>query len=857
MRLTRTTCVLAVTATVVGAAAVMAASQSQPVVLAAAATALPELTSATPGTTTTNSSGAKPFQQTTVTFAFDATVTTAAPVAADFHLVGFDSNWRADGASAATQADGKSVLVTFGTSTAPIADQQILDTSIASVSSGAVTGTAGTAPDGAVPLGTTQTLTPTAGKTAAPDLLSVTVGGLASPSPSNPSATNTDVTFTFDQPAYVTNTGSGHLVMNDGSSTSTCTYDSGSNTSGTTSLTMLCSDPTGANNVPVMPPIATSNVARAYVDPRLVSADPQNASAGQAGPQGVLNPLEAATVSGPGSNPKPHLTGITYHPGVTVTDGSGFGVTADQVDYKFDQPVTVGAGTGPPSCAVNPAAPQPTGGCFLVTRADGSEAWAADPNDDGPAISGVPPQAIADGNGQNTIVVATFPAGTLQGAVGAAVATGAVTQPAPATASNDGDWISQLGSGSVSLVPGTTNGPILIGIRVNGAASPATATYVFDEDLTPNSLTGTTTKQFYLADPDGTKLQCQSATQASGGAAGTNNTVTCTSYQAQVATPGTATDAQITQATEGYVDHNSVTASLPAETIAGQTGNTRATQNPETAIVVIGAPMITQISPTSGSADGGTVVTITGTNFTNATAVNFGTTAATTFSVVNPTTITATSPQHDIGAVDVTVTTPQGKSQTSSADTFTYVAPSAAPPQVTGVTPSHGPPAGGTKVQISGSGLKGATAVHFGSNVAKFQVVNDKTINAIAPPHSLGSVHVTVRTPNGPSPKSTADTFTYSRTHLIAILRCTSPHKHVVKCKVRESPAFSGLKVVFKKRVNGQWTKWDVARTNSRGNATLLKRGLPSGKRLVIKAIVHGNVKVSGTHAGPNRVRVE
>ncbi|WP_318347227.1 IPT/TIG domain-containing protein [Aquipluma nitroreducens] len=83
-------------------------------------------------------------------------------------------------------------------------------------------------------------------------------------------------------------------------------------------------------------------------------------------------------------------------------------------------------------------------------------------------------------------------------------------------------------------------------------------------------------------------------------------------------------------------------------------------------------PNITSISPTSGTTAGGTTVTITGTDFTNATAVKFGSTAATSFTVNSDTQITATSPASTSGTVHITVTTAGGTSATGSADQFTY-----------------------------------------------------------------------------------------------------------------------------------------------------------------------------------------
>jgi hypothetical protein len=83
------------------------------------------------------------------------------------------------------------------------------------------------------------------------------------------------------------------------------------------------------------------------------------------------------------------------------------------------------------------------------------------------------------------------------------------------------------------------------------------------------------------------------------------------------------------------------------------------------------------------------------------------------------------------------------------------------PPSILGVTPTEGPEAGGTTVQVGGSGFTGATAVTFGSTSATSFVVNsDSSITAVAPKGS-GSVEVTVTTPVATSTATPADTFTY------------------------------------------------------------------------------------------------
>ena len=84
------------------------------------------------------------------------------------------------------------------------------------------------------------------------------------------------------------------------------------------------------------------------------------------------------------------------------------------------------------------------------------------------------------------------------------------------------------------------------------------------------------------------------------------------------------------------------------------------------------APTITSISPVTGSAAGGTTITITGTDFTGATAVTIGGVAASSFTVVNSTTITAVTPAHAAGAASVLVTTATGTNVANSL--FTYAA---------------------------------------------------------------------------------------------------------------------------------------------------------------------------------------
>jgi hypothetical protein len=100
---------------------------------------------------------------------------------------------------------------------------------------------------------------------------------------------------------------------------------------------------------------------------------------------------------------------------------------------------------------------------------------------------------------------------------------------------------------------------------------------------------------------------------------------------------------------------------------------------------------------------------------------------------------------------------------TSSAATLTVSPATANSPTVTGVSPAFGPAdCGGVRVAIHGTNFTGATSVQFGSTSAvSFEMPSDGVILAIAPAAPAGTVDVTITTPKGTSPKSSADQFTY------------------------------------------------------------------------------------------------
>jgi hypothetical protein len=182
-------------------------------------------------------------------------------------------------------------------------------------------------------------------------------------------------------------------------------------------------------------------------------------------------------------------------------------------------------------------------------------------------------------------------------------------------------------------------------------------------------------------------------------------------------------------------------------------------------------PAVTAVSPNRGGVEGGTTVTITGVDFSEATAVDFGSTAAASFTVDSSTSITAESPAEAVGRVHVRVTTPDGTSPISPGkDIFTFT------PTVTNVSPATGPPAGGTTVTVTGTGFavgETETIITFGASGRARSASCPTTTECVAtaPPLQAGEeyvnpVDVRATTNRIVSPKTPGDQFHYHGLYL-------------------------------------------------------------------------------------------
>ena len=173
---------------------------------------------------------------------------------------------------------------------------------------------------------------------------------------------------------------------------------------------------------------------------------------------------------------------------------------------------------------------------------------------------------------------------------------------------------------------------------------------------------------------------------------------------------------------------------------------------------------VTGVSPTSGPNTGGTIVVISGTGLAGATGVSFGSVPASFTLDLATGDLKATSPAEGLGVVDVTVTTPNGVSATGPGDQFTFTRPQV-PPTLSSLSAHSGPATGGKKVTIHGLGFTGATAVKFGAVPAAFVVNSNTSITATSPVEAVGTVDITVTTPNGTTAVTPADQFKFKAPH--------------------------------------------------------------------------------------------
>lgn len=297
--------------------------------------------------------------------------------------------------------------------------------------------------------------------------------------------------------------------------------------------------------------------------------------------------------------------------------------------------------------------------------------------------------------------------------------------------------------GAVNAASYTVNSPTQItAVTPPGSPGPVPVTVV-----SPAGTSNATVSYTYTANLPTVTAVSPSAGPTSGG---TTVTLTGTNFTGATAVrfgPNNATSFTVNSSTQiTAVSPPGATGAAPV-TVTTPSGTSAV--SPAAYFYYAPLPALALLSPDAGPTSGGTSVTLTGGNLSNATAVQFGASAA-TFTVVSSTQIVADAPPGS-GIVNVTVTTPGG---TSNPLPYAYVPA----PTLISVTPPSGPTSGGAVVTLTGTGFATTTSVNFGASAAAFTVLSDSQITASVPAGPAGPVTVQVTTVGG-----TSGTVTYNR----------------------------------------------------------------------------------------------
>ena len=158
-------------------------------------------------------------------------------------------------------------------------------------------------------------------------------------------------------------------------------------------------------------------------------------------------------------------------------------------------------------------------------------------------------------------------------------------------------------------------------------------------------------------------------------------------------------------------------------------------------------PSVAGIDPDSGPESVPTAVTITGDGFQSGLSVNLGGSNCQNIVVVDSGTIDCDVPPGTAGTVDITVTNPDGQSDTLP-DAFTWIAA----PVIDAVNPDSGPVSGGTAIVIDGDHFAAGASVDIGGEPCLDTVVAEPgEISCTTPPGTAGPVDVSVQNPDSQS----------------------------------------------------------------------------------------------------------
>ena len=168
--------------------------------------------------------------------------------------------------------------------------------------------------------------------------------------------------------------------------------------------------------------------------------------------------------------------------------------------------------------------------------------------------------------------------------------------------------------------------------------------------------------------------------------------------------------------------------------------------------VSVPKPVVASVYPASGSVAGGLSVTLLGTGFSSGMKVFFGGAECTPIVVSSSGMLSCKTPPGTVGPVPVSVTSVAGESS-YLLNAFSYESePSSLSATITAVSPSSGPTAGGSTVEISGTNfVNGVTVKVGGAACTSVNFISSSSLTCRVPAGSVGPVDVVATNPDGKS----------------------------------------------------------------------------------------------------------
>jgi len=147
-----------------------------------------------------------------------------------------------------------------------------------------------------------------------------------------------------------------------------------------------------------------------------------------------------------------------------------------------------------------------------------------------------------------------------------------------------------------------------------------------------------------------------------------------------------------------------------------------------------GSPQLTAITPSFGSPAGGTLVTVVGKNLAGTTGVSFGTSWCPEILPGNTDAELRVVTPAGVGRTDVRVYLAGGVSSPTDEWSPEFWFTSYPLPDVVNVSPTEGPPSGGTQITITGTGFAQTRQVRIGNARAAVTTRAETQVTAVTPP---------------------------------------------------------------------------------------------------------------------------